>query len=241
MKKLSIFCTFMFVIGMMASSAFAQTQAGCISDSDCDDGIYCNGKETCVVDSDIDNNICLDGDYPCTENEVCDTENAICVSVDPTVSMDIKPGSCPNPLNVRSRGVLPVAILGTDEFDVTTIDPETILITREGFDGILAIRHSYEDVGIPFEGELCDCDDLNENDLNEDGYMDLILKFRVPELVDGLGLKEVESREIIPLTIMGNSVDGTLIMGVDCIRVINWMQRWQDKLKNPKKPKNRDE
>ncbi len=206
MKKLSILCTFMFVIGMMASSAFAQ------------------------CDSDVD----------CAENEICNPDD-ICVSVDPTVSVDIKPGSCPNPLNVRSRGVLPVAILGTDEFDVRNIDPETILITREGFDGILAIRHSYEDVGIPFEGELCDCDDLNENDLNEDGYMDLILKFRVPELVDGLGLKEVESREIIPLTIMGNSVDGTIIMGEDCIRVINWMQRLQDKLKNPKKPKNQDE
>ena len=34
------------------------------------------------------------------------------------VPIDIKPQSCPNPLNVNSKGVLPVAILGTDTFDV---------------------------------------------------------------------------------------------------------------------------
>lgn len=42
------------------------------------------------------------------------------------VPIDIKPQSCPNPINVKSRGVLPVAILGTAEFDVTTIDPASI-------------------------------------------------------------------------------------------------------------------
>ena len=236
MKKLSILCTFMFVIGMMASSAFAQTE--CDLDVDCDDLIYCNGEEICV------DNKCLDGVSPCAENEICDTENDICVAVDPTVSVDIKPGACPNPLNVRSRGVLPVAILGTADFDVETIDPENILITREGFEDVVPvapIRYSYDDVGTPSEGDLCDCDDLDEDDLNGDGITDLILKFRVPELVDGLGLKEVESREIIPLTIMGETEDGTLIVGEDCIRVINRLKWWQDKLKNPKKPKNRDE
>src|SRR4030042_5245628 len=45
---------------------------------------------------------------------------------DVAVAVDIKPGSCPNPMNVKSRGVLPVAILGTAEFDVTTIVPESI-------------------------------------------------------------------------------------------------------------------
>ena len=65
--------------------------------------------------------------------------------------------------------MLPVAILGTAEFDVETINPETILITREGFDPVAPIRYSYNDVGAPPEGEPCNCDDLNENDLNEDG------------------------------------------------------------------------
>ena len=37
-----------------------------------------------------------------------------------SVSLDIKPGSCPNPISGISRGVLPVAVLGTADLDVTT-------------------------------------------------------------------------------------------------------------------------
>ncbi|MHC4648611.1 MAG: hypothetical protein ACYTBJ_24405, partial [Planctomycetota bacterium] len=37
------------------------------------------------------------------------------------VAVDIKPGSCPNPLNLASRGVLPVAVLGSEDFDVSSI------------------------------------------------------------------------------------------------------------------------
>ncbi|NIN69480.1 MAG: hypothetical protein GTO63_33310, partial [Anaerolineae bacterium] len=44
------------------------------------------------------------------------------------VDLDIKPGSCPNPLNTRSNAVLPVAILGTDVFDVNDIDPATVML-----------------------------------------------------------------------------------------------------------------
>ena len=45
-----------------------------------------------------------------------------------SVPVDIKPGGCPNPLNVGSQGVLPVAILGTSDLDVTTIKPETVTL-----------------------------------------------------------------------------------------------------------------
>ena len=38
------------------------------------------------------------------------------------VGVDIKPGSCPNPFNTKSKGVLPVAVLGTKDLDVTTVD-----------------------------------------------------------------------------------------------------------------------
>lgn len=236
MKKLSIFCTFLFVIGMMTSSAFAQ----CTVDEDCNTEplLFCLDDE-CVE--------CIENE-DCVEGMICNEENQ-CVDDVPMVSVDIKPGSCPSPLNVRSRGVLPVAILGTDEFDVETINPETILITREGFDPVAPIRFNYDDVGTPSEGDPCDCDDLDDDDLDEDDLdvddiMDLTLKFSVPELVEELGLKEVESREIIPLTIMVESEDGTLIMGEDCVKIINKFKWWDDfleKIKKPKKPKNRDE
>jgi outer membrane protein assembly factor BamB len=43
-----------------------------------------------------------------------------------TVTIDIKPGSSRNPINLRSRGVIPVAILTTPTFDATTVDPATV-------------------------------------------------------------------------------------------------------------------
>jgi hypothetical protein len=90
-----------------------------------------------------------------------------------SVDVDIKPGSCPNPLNKKSKGVLPVAVLGTEDFDVTAIDPETIELTLEGVEGgVSPLRWNYEDVATPFEGELCDC-----HELEGDGILDLTLKF----------------------------------------------------------------
>jgi hypothetical protein len=43
-----------------------------------------------------------------------------------TVLIDIKPGSFPNSINPASRGVIPVAILTTDTFDATTVDPLSV-------------------------------------------------------------------------------------------------------------------
>jgi len=45
-----------------------------------------------------------------------------------SVVFDIKPGSCPNAFNPVSKGVLPVAILGTPDLDVTEIDVSTLLL-----------------------------------------------------------------------------------------------------------------
>ena len=136
------------------------------------------------------------------------------------VEIDIKPGSCPNSFDVKSKGVLPVAVLGTEDFDVTTIDPSSIRLTRELVDDcyVRPIRWSYEDVATPFEGELCDC-----HDLNGDGCMDLTLKFDTQELVIYLALEEVAG-ETIPLTLTGNlkeEAGGTPITGEDCLRILN--------------------
>jgi hypothetical protein len=135
------------------------------------------------------------------------------------VDVDIKPGSCPNPLNKKSKGVLPVAVLGTEDFDVTTIDPERIELTREGVEeGVSPLRWDYEDVATPFEGELCDC-----HELNGDGYMDLTLKFDTQELVEKLDLCDFDDGEEVHLIITGNLKEeegGTPIEGEDCIWVL---------------------
>jgi hypothetical protein len=130
------------------------------------------------------------------------------------IDLDIKPTSCPNPLNTKSNGVLPIAILGTDEFDVYDVDPATVTL-----EGVAPLRWAYEDVATPFEGDLCDC-----HELGPDGYMDMTLKFDMQEIVAALGA--VTDGEYRPLTLEGATYEGIPIYGQDCV----WIKH---KVKNP--------
>jgi hypothetical protein len=131
---------------------------------------------------------------------------------DINVSLDIKPGSCPNPLNMNrnnGKAVLPVAILGTEEFDVQDIDPSTITLL-----GIQAVRFNYEDVGEPqVNNDDCQC---SEN--GPDGYEDLTLKFDRNTLIDTL--LKLPFEEYQELTISGMLHDSTEFSGTDCIRML---------------------
>ena len=124
------------------------------------------------------------------------------------VAIDIKPQSCPNPLNVNNKGLLPVAILGSEDFDVGMIDVATIRL-----EGVAPIRSSYEDVAAPvIDGQECEC-----TTEGPDGYLDLTLKFRTQDIVDALG--EVVNGEVLVLTLTGELSDEMPIVGEDCIRV----------------------
>lgn len=125
------------------------------------------------------------------------------------VALDIKPGSCPNPLNRKGGGVLPVAILGDPGVDVSQIDPSTIRLV-----GVAPLRHAVEDVGSPIGSKtrICDCIE-GAPDL----YDDLALKFDKKAVRDALG--EFEPGEEILLTITGQLFDGTEIEGEDCVRI----------------------
>jgi hypothetical protein len=121
------------------------------------------------------------------------------------VNVDIKPTSWPNPLNVNSKGVLPVAILGTEDFDVTQIDPATILL-----EGVAPLRWAFEDVATPGDPLA-----------GPDGFMDLSLKFDTQEIVAALG--DVNDGDEIILHLMGNlkaEFDGASIVGEDVVRII---------------------
>ncbi len=74
------------------------------------------------------------------------------------VTIDIKPGSDPNSINLKSKGVVPVAVLTTDDFDAGTIDPDTVY-----FVGALSLRYA-----------MCDVDD--------DGDVDMLFHFKTQEL-----------------------------------------------------------
>jgi hypothetical protein len=121
------------------------------------------------------------------------------------VPVYIKPGSCPNPLNIKSKGVLPVAILGTPDFDVNTIDVNSIILN-----GVTPIRSAYEDVTAPSELEPCDCESLDP-----DSFEDLVLKFDKQAIIETLG--DVQDGDEIEVTLTGDLLDGTAIVGIDCV------------------------
>lgn len=162
---------------------------------------------------------------------------------DVAVAVDIKPGSCPNPMNVKSRGVLPVAILGTPDvgetpgFDVTTIDPLTIILLV-GETQVLPIRSSFEDVAAPYTGGIPDeptCEECLES--GPDGIMDLTLKFRTQDIVAALSA-DIEGGTIIDgscivLELTGLLTDSTPITGQDVVRILI---KGKVKPPNPHKP-----
>lgn len=107
------------------------------------------------------------------------------------VDIDIKPGSCPNPLNVKSKGVLPVAIFGTADFDVNEIDPASLRLLEE----VAPLRSALEDVGRPEDAEDCYY-------YGPDGWVDLTLKFSTQEIVGALD--DVSDGDVLVLELTGN-------------------------------------
>jgi hypothetical protein len=74
------------------------------------------------------------------------------------VEIDIKPGSFPNSINLKSKGKVPVAILTTDDFDASDVNPDTV-----DFAGANPLRWIMEDV-------------------DNDGDHDMLLHFKTQEL-----------------------------------------------------------
>jgi parallel beta-helix repeat protein len=165
-----------------------------------------------IVIGPMESHFLAPSDWEHLEQAMVDVEKSIYVFV------DVKPGSCPNAVSVKTKGALPVAILGTAAFDVSNIDPSSIRLSREGIsDGVSPLRWSYEDVGAPFSGEMCHC-----HDLNGDGYMDLSLRFDMQATVAALRLKEVTGGTL-PLIVKGTlkrEAKGMEIKGQDCISVL---------------------
>ena len=128
------------------------------------------------------------GDLVSTDNPVTITMdsnksiNATFTEILYEIEIDIKPGSDPNSINLKSKGVIPVAILTTENFDASTVDPETVM-----FEGANPVRWAMEDV-------------------DGDGDLDMILHFRTQEV----GLMESDTEATITgKTMDGISIHGT--------------------------------
>ena len=145
--------------------------------------------------------------------------------VQPGASLDIKPGSCPNSFNRNSNGVLPVALVGSADFDVKDVDLDSLLLVRKDdpLGGSVAPNegppgpHSeFEDVATPFAGDpQCDC-----HDLEGDGIQDLMMHFRSQQVVDALGLDAFSPGALVSLTLIGTLLDGTPFEADDCVRLV---------------------
>ena len=124
------------------------------------------------------------------------------------VDVDIKPQSCPNRVNIKSKGVFDVAILGTEDFDVREIDTTTVSL-----EGAAPLRSRYKDETAPvIDGQECEC-----GPKKKDGFVDLTLKFSTEQITAALG--EVEDGQEWMLHLTGQLNDGTIIEGTDCILI----------------------
>jgi len=131
------------------------------------------------------------------------------------VAVDIKPHGCPNPINVGAAGVLPVAILGTASFDVTTIDPASVKL-----EGVPALRSALEDTATPSTGTITNATDCTT--AGPDGFTDLVLHFDNLAIATAMG--SVNDGDVLLLTLTGNlfpQFGGTAIRGQDVVVVIN--------------------
>jgi hypothetical protein len=130
------------------------------------------------------------------------------------VPVDILPNSCPNPINVAARGMLPVAILGTEDLDVADIDPESVML-----EGVLASDYEYMDVATPYEPYVGKpLDQYACSTYGPDEFEDLVLYF--DRLAVGAAIAPVSDGTVMILELTGELTDGTPIVGEDVVRII---------------------
>ena len=112
------------------------------------------------------------------------------------VAIDIRPGSYPNPINLKSNGSVPVALLGSAEFDVTSVAPASVTLGRVHHheSGASPLRYAYEDV-------------------NQDSFLDIVFKFKIK----AIGLEPTDTEACLH----GMLLDGTThFCGHDSIVIV---------------------
>lgn len=111
-----------------------------------------------------------------------------------TVDIDIKPGSESNAINRKGKGVIPVAILGSETFDVADIDMTTLTFGPHGASPAHNSGGHIEDV-------------------NEDGIDDLVSHYRTQDT--GIMGGDVEA------CVSGQTLSGTPFEGCDSVLPIH--------------------
>src|SRR3989338_11093360 len=112
------------------------------------------------------------------------------------MTIDIKPGSFPNSINLSSAGVVPVAILGSSTFDATTVDPATVALAGAS-------------VKLIGKGTKYSC---STEDVNADGFVDLVCHVMTAQFM-------IEPGDSVAV-LEAQTFDGLAIRGQDSIRVV---------------------
>jgi hypothetical protein len=126
-------------------------------------------------------------------------------SPDAGMTIDVKPGDEQNNINLNSKGVVPVAVMTTEQFDAAELDPATAL-----FAGASPERWKLEDI-------------------DGDGKDDLLLHFRTQELELDQDSTEATLAALTvpspgPMTMANQSAaqvsTGLVVSGTDEVRII---------------------
>ncbi len=112
-----------------------------------------------------------------------------------TVTIDIKPGSYPNSINLGSNGTVPVAIFSTPSFDARTVIPSSVTLAGA------SVR--LKGNGTPMS---------SVQDVNGDGLPDLVVHVST----EALQLTASDAEAVLE----GQTTDGRRIRGTDTIRVV---------------------
>jgi len=113
--------------------------------------------------------------------------------------IEIKPSSRHNLINPFSRAAIPVAILGSDRFDVADVDATTLAFGPD------AAPPAFD----PTNPQVLL---LDRRDVDRDGEMDLVSHYRTPET--GIALGDTEA------CLVGETLDGTPFHGCDVITTL---------------------
>jgi len=113
------------------------------------------------------------------------------------ITIDIKPGGNPNNINLKSKGVVSVAVLTTGDFDASDVEPSSVV-----FAGAKPVRWTLEDV-------------------DDDGAPDMLFHFKTQDLVD---LDENSTEAMLTCKVKGEAkVETTneeVIQGTDTVRIL---------------------
>jgi hypothetical protein len=160
---------------------------------------------------------------PITEQYTMATFDATAIEV----AIDIKFCSDPNAFNCKKKGVLPVTIFGTEDFDVEGIDISSLQLCTEDLLNCTnaPIDWSVADRGDPefdLGAAMCAVVEVEEgifeeqDYLTQDGFLDLDAAFEASEVQDMLGTfcSDVKGATSEPLVITGTTLDGATIFSV---------------------------